>query len=280
MTPEFSKLVDPIFQSVLGLINRIEQKQDDVDLQSEKTEIRMLIDEADKVVGSGSSRIDRENFELAKRGLIYWIDEVLTEADGQWEDIILERGYYGERVRAWKFYVEGELHARHASPDVVETWYLALALGFKGDIVDAFKRDLKRELPGGKSDPDEARRYWAKDLARRIRDSRTPELDAEPLQGDVAPLRGHVRLRIAVVCVVVLLIIAGGLLLYWKWHHNPASSGRIPLAGTHDEAPRHVDEKKARGGSRPLSSQIAVSDAPVAASVRPSLRRLSATAAG
>ena len=121
-----------------------------VDLEAERTEIRTLIDEADKSVSESASRVSQENFQLAKRGLIYWIDEVLTVAAPAWKAIILEWEYYSERERAWRFYVEGERSARHSSPDVTETWYLALALGFKGDIDYAFTTALKHPCPAAR----------------------------------------------------------------------------------------------------------------------------------
>ncbi len=224
MTPEFSKLFDPIFQVVLGLVQRL-QRGEGADLVAERTEIRTLIDEAQKSAAETSSRVSRENFELAKRGLIYWIDEVITEAAPAWKDIILEWEYYDERERASKFYVEGELKARHASPDVAEVWYLALALGFKGDIRYAFKTALNRDLPGGTNDADEARRIWARELGRRIRDSRSPDLDGEPIQGEVAPLRGRMLLQIALALVFVLSLSLGG--VYW-YAHRPAESQTVP----------------------------------------------------
>jgi Type VI secretion system protein DotU len=221
MTPEFSKLVDPIFQAVLGVVARIESGEG-VDLEAERTELRTLIDEADRSVSASASRVSQENFQLAKRGLIYWIDEVLTVAAPSWKAIILEWEYYSERERAWRFYVEGERSARHSSPDVTETWYLALALGFKGDIDYAFKTALKRALPGGKTDPDEARRSWAAELARRIRDSQLPDLTPEPLRGDVAPLKGRKFFYISLALVIGLSATAAG--LYWYTHDQPEST--------------------------------------------------------
>ncbi len=221
MTPEFSKLVDPVFQAVLGLVARIESGEG-VDLEAERTEIRTLIDEADKTVSDSAARVSRENFSIAKRGLIYWIDEVLTVAAPSWKAIILEWEYYSERERAWKFYVEGERTARHASPDVAETWYLAMALGFKGDIDYAFKTALKRPLPGGKTDPDEARRSWANELARRIRDSQSPDLTPEPIHGDVAPRKGRNMFYVSLVLVIGLSMTAAG--IYWYTHDQPEAT--------------------------------------------------------
>jgi type VI protein secretion system component VasF len=223
MTPEFARLVDPIFQAVLDVVGRLERGAD-VDLLGEKSEIQHRLEAAEKSTAEPSSRVSRESFELAKRGLVYWIDEVLTDAATAWKDISLEFDDYGEKNRAFKFYVEGELKARHAVADVVEVWYLCLALGFKGDIRDAFRNHLNRDLPGGSADAAEARRAWARELARRIRPDQPRDLEGQPLEGGVAPLKGGSWLAVAVVCVLVVAAALGA--LSWR-----ADSGENRSAG-------------------------------------------------
>jgi hypothetical protein len=220
MSPEFSNLVLPVFQRVLDLLNRVETGQRP-DLLTERNEIRNEIEEAEKTAAAPSSLVRLEEFQLAKQALIYWADEVLTEALPAWEDVLLEVEYYGPpRKRARKFYVEGETKARHATPDVAETWYLALALGFRGDIRDAFKNHLNRELPGNVDNVDEARRIWAKQLEQRIRDTVPPDLPPEPLIGHVAPLHGEALLATAAV-LCGLLTAALAAILYVYFHFAP-----------------------------------------------------------
>ncbi len=214
MSPEFSGLVDPVIQQVLGLVSRIESGER-VDLMTERNAIRSEIDEAAKTAAAPSSPVRRDDFELAKEAIVYWTDEVVTQVIPEWKDIVLETEYYGTRDRAWKFYVDGEQKARHASPDVVETWYLALVLGFEGDIRDAFKQHLKRDLPGGGEDVKAARTVWAKQLEQRIRESSLPERPAEPLVGHVAPLSGKSRLLVAAtICGLLALLLV--VLLYFQ----------------------------------------------------------------
>jgi hypothetical protein len=222
MSPEFSNLVLPIFQRVLDLLNRVETGQRP-DIQTERNEIRSEIEEAEKTAAAPSSLVRLEEFQLAKQALIYWADEVLTEALPAWKDMLLEVEYYGPpRKRAWKFYFDGETKARHATPDVAETWYLALALGFQGDIRDAFKNHLNRELPGNVDNIAEARRIWAKQLEQRIRDTVPADLPPEPLMGHVAPLHGETLFATAAV-LCGLLLAALGILLYVYFQSAPGS---------------------------------------------------------
>ena len=209
MTPEFARLVDPIFLTVLRLVHRLEH-QEPVDVQSERSNIRTLIDDAERQAERPGSHVRPDEFQLAKYGLVCWADEIITAVYPQWESIKLEVEFWGPPgKRAFRFYVEGESKARHSTPDVVEVWYLALAMGFKGDIRGAFRNQLNRDPPGGSADPDEARRAWARELAARMRQSRLPELAGEPLHCDVPPLKGRSLLAFAAVTLALSLAILG-----------------------------------------------------------------------
>lgn len=215
MTPEFANLVNPIFHRVLDLMDRLERGERP-DLEHERNLIRNELEDAELTAASPESPVRLEEFQLAKRALIYWIDEVLTVANPDWKEITLEREYYGTRDRAANFYVEGELKARRSSPDVVETWYLAMVLGFVGDIGEAYDRHhLNRPLPGGTTNKDEARKFWAAELARQIRQPATSELSGEPLQGDVSPLYGTAFLQTAAAFLTVAVLAFAVLLVLW-----------------------------------------------------------------
>ncbi len=219
MTPEFSSLVDPVFQCVLDFLRRIERGEN-YDLQLERSRIRNAIDDAERRAGTPRSAVPLQDFQIAKEALVYWTDEVLTDADPEWKDILLEREYFGSRTRAWKFYVEGELQGRHASADVAETFYLAIVLGFVGDIRDAFKNHLNRELPGDAADAESARQAWARQLEQRIREVAPPEIAGEPLEGHVAPLTGRALKRMSLIMLGIVIVLWVGGLVYWMLSRN------------------------------------------------------------
>lgn len=211
MTPEFAQPVNRIFDAVLDLVDRIERREHP-DLNEEKKLIRM---DLDALTGAASSQPGqrREDFELARRALLYWVDEVLTAADAEWKDITLEFDYFAEKNRAWRFYEYGERAARSSSSDVIEVWYLCLVLGFEGDIGEAFREHLHQPLPGGVSTSGEARHAWANELARLIRKPSLPELTGEPLSGGVEPLTGATWLQtmlmgLFVVSIAFIVLIA------------------------------------------------------------------------
>lgn len=206
MTPEFAQSVNRVFDAVLDLVDRIERRERP-DLNEEKKLIRM---DLDALTGSAAnqSSAKREDLELAKRGLIYWVDEVLTTADPEWKDITLEFDYFAEKNRAWRFYEYGERAARSSSADVVEAWYLCLVLGFEGDIGEAFREHLHQPMPGGASNSAEARQAWAQELAKLIRKQNSPDLAGEPVSGGVEPLNGSAWLQ-TMAAFLFVAIVAG-----------------------------------------------------------------------
>lgn len=201
MTPEFATLVNPTIHRVLSLVDRIKQG-DQVDLPAQRMQIRRELEDAE-MTASSSSSIRTEDFRLAKQGLVFWIDEVLTVVDRKWISDTLEWEFYESNDRAWKFYVEGEQKARRSTADVAELWYLLLVLGFEGDIQNAFYEHMNNPFPAEMS-PEEARRRWAVQLAQQTRQQRIPELPRPSLEGDVRPLSGARTLRTALLWFSVL----------------------------------------------------------------------------
>jgi len=125
----------------------------------------------------------------------------------------LEQEYYGEQNRAWKFYIEGEEAIPTGSSDIAEIFYLAIVLGFEGDIEDAFKEELRIEMPGGHQDEVAARRHWAMQLQRRIRHEAQGDIQGEPLDGDVEPLASPMffttSLALFLISLLIFIIVLG-----------------------------------------------------------------------
>lgn len=210
MTPEFSSLVNPTVHYVLGLLSRLKRQDASVDLRTERDHIRGELEAAAATADSHESPVSGDEFQLAKQGLIYWIDEVLTVADPAWQTMTLEWHYFQSLDRAWKFYVDGERQALRSSPDVIELWYLALVLGFEGDIRNAFDEHLNEPLSVDSSD-DQERQDWARKLERQIRQHKPKDLQPTKLEGNVMTLSGGLHLKavagwsLTLVAVTVLL---------------------------------------------------------------------------
>jgi len=216
MTPEFASLVNPTLHYVLGLVSRLKRQDASVDLRQERDHIRGELEAAATTADSHESAVSGDEFQLAKQGLIYWIDEVLTVAEPSWQTMTLEWHYFQSLDRAWKFYVDGERLALRSSPDVIELWYLALVLGFEGDIRNAFDEHLNESLSAETSD-DQHRQDWARKLERQIREHRPQDLQPRQLEGNVLTLSGGLHLKAAAGWSLTLFAVAVllSLLLWW-----------------------------------------------------------------
>ncbi len=188
MTTPIISLAEPFFLKVLTLVNQPASAADQLpQLQRLLTADLQAIEQK---VASGVASVSAGEWQSLKRVLIYWADEILTTHVPDWQNYVLEQEYYGEKNRAWKFYVEAENCVPTGSSEAAELFYLAVVLGFTGDIEGAFKYELSKELPGKKSDVNEARRYWAAQLQRRIRHESAGDIQGEPLEGNVEPQSG------------------------------------------------------------------------------------------
>ena len=182
MTDAFADLVLPIFRDVIDLQDRLawneSRGRDEV-----KKQIRDRIEEAERraAVDSDLAR----DLDLAKFGIVAWIDEVLTESNWgrsvDWgsEDHVLEWDLYGSHIRASKFYDEAERAERETSADPLEVYLLCVTLGFRGLL--GFNEEKLREWT--------ERVYAQVSSARPVASRPFAEDDELPRVG-LAPLRG------------------------------------------------------------------------------------------
>lgn len=217
MTPEFARLVNPSFQYVLDLVDRV-QRGTLTNLELERDRIKRKLEDAERTVMGGKHTLRREDFDLAQRAIVYWTDEVMTRAtndrEQQWTSTALEREIYGERNGAVKFYEICEQQARHVGGDVLEVYYLAVVLGFQGDILEAFQR-IRKPFPA-KTTATRARSKWAAKLARDIpMMGKHGLLEEIPLEGDVQPLGAARVVKLLSKIAAVLLVSLAFLILCW-----------------------------------------------------------------
>lgn len=219
MSRSIVRLAEPFFLKVLALVNQSAQSEprELEDLQKklmadlQAIESKLLVEQP-----AGSP-----DWELCKRTLIYWADEVLTQRYPDWQDFVLEHSYFKEKNRAWKFFKEAEEGIPKSSPAVAELCYLAAVLGFEGDIEEAFHR-LERDLPGSNHDLGEARRLWARQLQRLIQLEFTDGPQPEPLEGSAEPLTGETAFTIALASAIISSIIFIVTIVWWLAAANPA----------------------------------------------------------
>ena len=137
MTDAFAGLVYPVFQGVIGLLRRIEDGEDP-SVEAERAGVVALLAESEQKAASSSGLA--ADFRLAKPALVYWIDEVLIDSPWRsaldWKNHILEWEFFGQRERADRFFELAHQAELLAGTDPLETFYLAVAMGFRGKFAD------------------------------------------------------------------------------------------------------------------------------------------------
>ncbi len=185
MTPEFAEAIDRVFLHVLGLLERI-GRDADPSPEDERLRIRGWLDQAEGRLGQ------QRDWELAKYGLVSWIDEVLIDASWNgskwWNENKLETEIYNTNDREWKFYSEAREATKLSRRDALEVFYVCVVLGFRGlyrDPVAAAQNAEVLQLPADLE-------TWAKQtsMAIQLGQGRPPISDASvPIEG-APPLDG------------------------------------------------------------------------------------------
>jgi type VI secretion system protein ImpK len=136
MTDAFAELVMPIFRKGIDLQGRLSRGEART-LDEVKRMAKEWIEEARRRA-MGVPRVKR-SYELARFGLVAWIDEVLTESEwgkkvGSPEEI-LEWDLFDSRKRAALFYERADEADAENDLDALETYLLGVTLGFRGKLV-------------------------------------------------------------------------------------------------------------------------------------------------
>jgi type VI secretion system protein ImpK len=214
MTPEFAQAVDPVFEHVIGLLDRIEMNRSRSG-DEERREISLKLGAADARLGT------RDDWRrLGKYALVCWIDEVLVDSPWAfaewWEENALEKEFFDTHDRFEEFYRHAEEALRLPQRDALEVFFLAVVLGFRGRY--RFGTDTGR-LPsdsGGRLPPD--LESWARRIGRAIQAGQSPPpLPASVLgpQTGVPPLLGRMALAYAAVGTAFLAGILALLASFW-----------------------------------------------------------------
>ncbi len=202
MTPEFAKAVDPVFLCVLDLLERISRDKMR-NVEEERLRVRGCLDQAEAMLGQGS------DWQVAKYGLVAWIDEVLIEAPWPdsvwWKENCLEWEEFNTLDRSEQFYLKAKEASAMRRKDALEVFYIGVVLGFRGLYRDPNRTEALHgalELPADLES-------WAKQTSMAIQLGRgiPPISDAsEPIEG-APPLDGPFTLIWAAAAGVVLAVL-------------------------------------------------------------------------
>ena len=84
-----------------------------------------------------------EPFLGGRYALVCWLDELFilySPWSALWNERKLEVALYGSNERAWKFWQQAQLAEVRSTADALEVFFLAVMLGFRGELGDALEQ--------------------------------------------------------------------------------------------------------------------------------------------
>ena len=211
MTDAFADVVAPVIQGVIDFQDGLLRGKHPT-VEELKRELVDLLNRSEGKAGRISPELARD-FGLAKRALVYWIDEILIPStwshSQEWTNHILEFLFYRESAAAVRFYEKAIEAEKRDSTDPLETFFLCVALGFRGDLA---------------SDEEEIRR-WASRIHDRVTEGTKhpeqylPEPPGSQQASEPGPLPGGRRLIVVsfLVCVTAIVTLAGFIAaVHWR----------------------------------------------------------------
>ncbi len=211
MTPEFAKVVDPVFKYVLDLRRRIDN-QEEPSARQEHDRVEKLLEAANARVGE---RITQAEWDEAKYALVAWIDELLNDSPwteverAWWSNNTLEFAYFKTQLHFRKFYERARRAKELPKRDALEVYYLCVVLGFRGlyaSPVGAAQQAAELDLPASID-------AWAGQTSAAIRATPRSPITARPRrQMGAPPLESQPLLIVAALATAVLAAVGVGLL--------------------------------------------------------------------
>ncbi|MCY2992018.1 MAG: DotU family type IV/VI secretion system protein [Planctomycetota bacterium] len=211
MTPEFANAVDPVFEYVLELLDRIEGGHE-ASAEQEHQRILRILDRAEAELGAGN-----ENWKSAKFALACWVDELLSahvwQGADYWANNPVERVLFGTADRALLFYTWAKKAATERQRDALEVYFVCVILGFRGlyeipevaaGLVDKFELSATLNV-------------WLSQTgsALQLRRGVPPIIPSGKIPPGAPELRGHALLMAALLAVIAAGALAG---LAWALH--------------------------------------------------------------
>jgi type VI secretion system protein ImpK len=211
MTDAFADVVAPVIQGVIDFQDGLLRGKHPT-VEEQKRELIDLLNRSEDKAARTSPELARD-FELAKRALVYWIDEILITSTWshaqEWTNHILEFVFYRESSAAVRFYEKAIEAEKRDSIDPLETFFLCVVLGFRGDLASQ----------------DEEIRRWASRVHERVTEgTKHPEQYlAEPPgrqhERELRPLPGGRLLFVVslLVCATAVVTLAGFIAaVHWR----------------------------------------------------------------
>jgi type VI secretion system protein ImpK len=132
VSPQFAKVIDPIFEAALRFESKIENSQLDSSFNTadERATLIRKIDSAENELGRSKA------WELAKYAICGWIDARLIASPWKesnwWNNNCLEQRYFKTQLAHHRFFEKAIEAESMPDKDALEVFYLAVVLGFRG----------------------------------------------------------------------------------------------------------------------------------------------------
>ena len=205
MTPEFSEAFEPLFLLAIELLDRIDQRTAPPP-SNLRDQLHLAYEKAERELGNPPGA------GLAKKAMIYWIDEMMIAAhwEGQdwWNNNKLETKLFNSNDRYRLFYEDAQEASKLTDKSALEVFYLCVVFGFRGLYADTdneasrLDRDMLRLPP--------TLEEWIQETVASIQLAAPPEVEGlgESIEG-VYPLEGPGMLVWSAFFGIVLAVIAG-----------------------------------------------------------------------
>jgi type VI secretion system protein ImpK len=218
MTPAFSKAVDPVFEYVLALLDRIDGGDEPDPHQTQVFLHTVLLNRAEQELRASAE------WRLAKQALVCWIDELLIRAHWKgrdwWINNPLEYLLFQTGDRAILFYTHAKQAVSTAQLDALEVYYLCVILGFRG----IYERAEEHALDVAAHDLAPTLEEWLRRTSEGIRLSPVvPITSAGRIPQGAPPLSGFAFLTSALVLLVVAAAVFVATMI-WRFSERRAGS--------------------------------------------------------
>src|SRR5262245_32754085 len=138
MQQELENHTGPVLRYGLRLHQRLELG-DQFDLATEQAALKGLLRSPGEATQAPAPHGDGDRFLGSRYALACWLDELFISDSpwsSTWRERKLEEALFGTNDRAWKFWAQSKLAQAGADHEALETYFLCVMLGFRGELRD------------------------------------------------------------------------------------------------------------------------------------------------
>ncbi|MEL7498860.1 MAG: DotU family type IV/VI secretion system protein [Planctomycetota bacterium] len=202
MSPEYEKVIDPLFTNLLAII----QRADRLSIRDLTVELREEFDRANSIMET-----DRE-WKYALYAMVAWVDSEMIISHNRWKDETLEAYYFKSGNAYTEFFLRAEKAYEKRYFNAFEVFYICFMFGYHGVYQTGDKTTVPKSLPVSDAE-------WQKKAAGRIArirktekeeswgDLRDEEWESRPLDGSVNLINSLIFFAIVAMVTAMLVLV-------------------------------------------------------------------------